>query len=374
MARERIDSARTAVNLWTVDDNGAADRSETPAPENAPIEPKFQPASAPSVARNPLDAAFRGPRLSTLVTENLNEPTEQEVLRRQGPSLVAYGRFDPRARPVVLVHGMSGSGEEMTTLADRLSAEGRQVYVYQYNDRGDFTTVSGEHLARELRGLYARTQQRDQPLDIVAHSMGGIVSRVALNTLAQAGDERGGFPSVRVHTLDTPLAGYPHEVAALRWTNPVARAAMVMGGVAGFYDMRASSTMFEGLYATDLANVTFSNTTARSMGTRGVALNMNDFGDVDRGAIAAYFTDGTLPDDPKVRNYARGLDNDVAGPLLRRALRRELDTQLPAQAMQAAFDAVMPQVDADHGTIVTDPDSAAVDNIIRSITRWPMDT
>ncbi len=374
MSNDRIDSAN-AVRLWSVPDTADAEPPELAVPELAPptdadVQPKLSSTSLPS--RNPLDAAFRAPKFSTLVTATLNEATEQEVLRQRGPSLVAYGRFDPRARPVVLVHGIMGSGEEMSTWADRLTAEGRQVYVFQYDDRGDYTTVSGQHLARELRGLWARTQHRDQPLDIVAHSMGGLVSRVALNTLAESGVERAGFPSVRVQALDTPLAGYPHEAPMMRWSNFATRGVMAMVNMSGLYDMRGSSAMFEGLYATELRNVTFSNTAARGPATGlFTAVNMNHLGPTDRAAIADYFTHGTLPELPQLRNYVRGLEHDVAGPALREALNRELETHPPAEAMRLAFDAVMPQVRASHDSIVTNPDPSAMEHIVRSIAGEP---
>ncbi len=330
---------------------------------DTPLADEGMPDSRQRAVASPLDAAFKRP----LVTSRVTELFEHRVLHDQGPSLVAYGRFDPQARPVVLVHGMRGSGEELTALADRLTAAGRQVYFFQYNDTGELTSVNGEHLANALRGLATQSQHRDQPLDIVAHSMGGIVTRVAMNTLAQAGVPGAGFPSVRVQTLDTPLDGYIHESRFWAWTNPIALFVMRLIGMAGYYDMRGSSAMFEGLYATGLSNVTFSNTAAyRTDRMSTVTRRAHDFDAHDQSAIASYLAGGPLPERPRARNYARALEHDVHGPALRARLREELRSQNPAEALLRAYDAVMPQVAGTHTSFLDEREP--IERVVRALT------
>ncbi|HSI04903.1 MAG TPA: alpha/beta fold hydrolase [Myxococcota bacterium] len=349
------------VRLWTVAPSEAGERAEQVVRPVAPLAPH---AGGPPRTVSPLDAAFRRP---TLMTEVINEETEGEILERQGgPALVAYRQLDPRARPVVLVHGVNSSGAELTALADQLTQAGRQVYIFAYNDNGHSTTESGQHLARELRQLYANTQHRDEPLEIVGHSMGGIVARIALNHLQQSGTPRAGFPSVRVQNMDTSQAGqYDGPTWTQPWLPRLIGMFMRWFGHAGLTDMMASSPMWEGLYATDLPRVSISNIAARSPdGRAGLSHNLYDFSRPDRSAIATYLTGGALPGEPMARNYARALQSDAYAQVLRARLEVEMRTQPPDEAMLAAFNAVMPQYQGSHVDIASDPRSGALERIV----------
>ena len=353
------------VQLWTVPE---PETRPTEAPQGEPPAPSAVPLSRPS---NPLDAAFqRTPRLPTLVTSTLNEETERAVIAERGPSLVAYGRFDPSARPVVLVHGVNGSPATLTALADQLTAAGRQVYLFHYSDLDDTTTESGVHLARALRELRAETLHGDAPLEIVGHSMGGVVARVALNELQRNGVPRAGFPSVRVQNLDTSQGGaYDGSGLQRQLSSPIVGAFMRIFGFTGLTEMRSSSALFAGLYATDLPDVTFSNLTARDPNGRSPShtLNVHDFDAPTRSAIANYLATGVEPRETLARNYARALTRDVHGDALRARLVEEMGTRTPDDALVTAFDAVMPQFARDHGTIATDATSPAIARIVQSL-------
>jgi thioesterase domain-containing protein len=104
-----------------------------------------------------------------------------------------------------VVHGINGSRAELTALAYMLTAAGRQVYVYQYDDFHQGDIESASLLAAELRRLRQTTPHGNEPLEIIGYCMGGIVSRLALNQLQENGTPRAGFPSVRLHAVDVPL-------------------------------------------------------------------------------------------------------------------------------------------------------------------------
>lgn len=83
--------------------------------------------------------------------------------------------------PVVLVHGLLHRGIVMRTLAAALRRAGRKVYVYDYRTTRKPVEAHGVELADFLMKL-------DCPeLDIVTHSMGGLLARVALDRLAKTG-------------------------------------------------------------------------------------------------------------------------------------------------------------------------------------------
>ncbi len=358
------------VSLWTVaEQDWAPERRAEHEPPPLLKEPVAARAALPN---RPLDGAFQPkPFGATLGTHYLNEESEEAVLRHAGrPTLVAYRRFDPAAQPVILVHGLNGSGSEMTALADRLTDAGRQVYVFQYHDNSSRLATSAEHLAREIRTLHAGSAFRDQPLDIVAHSMGGIVTRLAFNRLQAEGMPRAGFPGVQVHTLDTPLAGGVHESRWTRWLGAEAGSfvGLALARRLALHDMRATSAMFEGLYATRLDRVAFSNTAARQQGDSPIAPSVGDFSEVDRSEIASYLVHGVVPTNPRAANYARGLEQDVNGERLRERLVEESEYKLFSEALLAAYEAVMPSVPTDHVAIIADPASPAVLRLVELLT------
>lgn len=110
---------------------------------------------------------------------------------------------------VVLVHGLDDSGDQWRELAPALHRAGRTVLFFEYaNDQG--IALSADELGRALRVLRARGIIR---VDLVCHSMGGLVARDVLTRpehYAGVGDPRDGLPDVdRVILVATPNQGAP---------------------------------------------------------------------------------------------------------------------------------------------------------------------
>ena len=90
-------------------------------------------------------------------------------------------KTDPPARtadaylpPVVLVHGIHGTGKDMVRLAGLLQADGRRVFIPTLQNANG--TVPIEQLSDQLE-RYIREEVRSECIDLVGYSMGGIVSR-----------------------------------------------------------------------------------------------------------------------------------------------------------------------------------------------------
>lgn len=81
------------------------------------------------------------------------------------------------ARVALLVHGINPVHEDLDALAADLQARGMTVLRFVYDD-SDRLDLSAERLARGIEDL-ARKRGLSR-LDIVAHSMGGLVARRAL--------------------------------------------------------------------------------------------------------------------------------------------------------------------------------------------------
>ena len=110
---------------------------------------------------------------------------------------------------VVLVHGLDDSGDVWRELAPALHEFGRDVLFFEYpNDQG--IARSADALADSLRSARARGVMR---IDLVCHSMGGLVARDVLTRDAHYGGDalgRDEFPRVdRLILVATPNTGAP---------------------------------------------------------------------------------------------------------------------------------------------------------------------
>ncbi len=122
---------------------------------------------------------------------------------------VRWERMSPELRGpervVLLVHGLDEPGEIWDSLAPLLRSKGYRVARLDYpNDQA--IAHSADALLAALRALAAAGTER---VDIVGHSMGGLVARDAL-TRPEFVDGEDGFPDVeRLILVGTPNHGAP---------------------------------------------------------------------------------------------------------------------------------------------------------------------
>lgn len=86
----------------------------------------------------------------------------------------------PGRNPVVLVHGIYSSSRDMTRMARRLRAEGREVFTPDLSPAGGQSGL--DELAHQL-ATYLGKQVPGRRFDLVGFSMGGLVSRYYLQRL-----------------------------------------------------------------------------------------------------------------------------------------------------------------------------------------------
>ena len=108
-----------------------------------------------------------------------------ETLARRDPS-----PSQPNAgqAPILLIHGIDGSGRDMARLARALRATGRTVHLIDLVPNDGSATI--EALSGQLEAFVTARLPATAPFDIAAYSMGGIVARHYLQ-------ERGGHTRVR---------------------------------------------------------------------------------------------------------------------------------------------------------------------------------
>lgn len=92
---------------------------------------------------------------------------------------------NPLSGTVILVHGLLMRGASMAWLAERFSENGFRCFRYDYPTSRLGIFRHGEILRKRLIELFKRLPPEEK-VSFVTHSMGGILLRIALETLPEA--------------------------------------------------------------------------------------------------------------------------------------------------------------------------------------------
>jgi len=107
--------------------------------------------------------------------------------------------------PVVFVHGIGGSVTDFSSIISRLDRRRYQAWFYYYPSGADLEKLAQLFYRIFLSGKVVDLDDRT-PLIVVAHSMGGLVVRKAINFYKGTGDEN------RINlfiSIATPFGGHP---------------------------------------------------------------------------------------------------------------------------------------------------------------------
>ncbi|MCA8974474.1 MAG: DUF413 domain-containing protein [Planctomycetes bacterium] len=201
-----IDAGRVLGNFdLTIDPNTAV---RLPAAIELPPR-KRQPHSLfyPGGAIRDLDDPIFSPEMAAL---GIYEPA---AFSERAPTMFYALEEDVGFKvPVVFVHGFGGSAREFTALVARLDRRLYKPWFFHYPSGAPL-----DQLARLFHGIFLSGDAADRdpkvPMVIVAHSMGGLVVREALNLLEPSPDTTAG---IRFVSIASPLGGHPAAAAGER--------------------------------------------------------------------------------------------------------------------------------------------------------------
>ena len=146
---------------------------------------------------------------------NLNDPLfdaniaalgmyEPAAFLELGPTLFYALEEDSFKIPVIFVHGMGGSARDFTQIVDRLDRTRYQPWFFYYPSGTDL-----EQLADIFYNIYLSgtvNYRGEMPIIIIAHSMGGLIAREALNRYSDKSHEN---HVALLITIASPFAGHP---------------------------------------------------------------------------------------------------------------------------------------------------------------------
>jgi pimeloyl-ACP methyl ester carboxylesterase len=164
-----------------------------------------------------------------------------DFLFDSGAGIYFLEPYDARRIPVLFVHGINGTPASFDYLIERLDRSRFQAWVYYYPSGAHLTTVA-DHLDQTMAKLQAR--HGFERFAVVAHSMGGLVSRGFVQRRAQ-GVRANAIPLFV--TISTPWGGHKAAATGVKTAPVVVRV---------WEDMAPGSPYQKGLYSTPLPDVT----------------------------------------------------------------------------------------------------------------------
>ncbi len=151
------------------------------------------------------------------------------------PGIYFLGPHDPGKIPVLFVHGINGSPANFTYLIERLDRSRFEPWVYSYPSGVRLAAVA-DHLNQTMAKLQLR--YRIRRFAVVAHSMGGLVSRGFLLRRAASTTQVPLFV-----TLSTPWDGHDAAKLGVKYAPAV---------VEVWHDMSPGSAYLQSLFSRPL--------------------------------------------------------------------------------------------------------------------------
>jgi pimeloyl-ACP methyl ester carboxylesterase len=202
-------------------------------PTAAPVPVRLKVNLQPSVVQSVDDPIF-SPELGEV---GVYQPSR--FLARTQRWLFSVGAPDFARPQVVLVHGIDGTPRDFRRLLSSIDAARYSVWLFYYPS-GLSLDQLGNALAHAVRRLVDGSGVPDVRVAIVAHSMGGLVGRRAVNQLCREGRP----PYLRMYaSFDTPYGGVEAAAGAVRRGTEL---------VPSWIDVAAGSPFLTRLHATPL--------------------------------------------------------------------------------------------------------------------------
>jgi hypothetical protein len=123
-------------------------------------------------------------------------------LAKADDSLVQI-QYPPR-KAVILIGGINDNYNYFAPWSADLIKVGTVVFGFNHNHHSETMTVAAEHLELQLEKLAGNGFDE---VELVAHSMGGLMARQALNILVSKG-KAGEFKHLELHAFGTPWGGF----------------------------------------------------------------------------------------------------------------------------------------------------------------------
>ena len=135
--------------------------------------------------------------------------------RKNGAGVYFLEPYDPKRIPVLFIHGINGSPRNFDAMIASLDTSRYQAWVFSYPSGLQLSLLSSA--LSQFIGFVDKAYELDE-LHLVAHSMGGLVTRGAIRDCIQ----RSGCDYLKSFTsFSTPWAGVQSAQQGVKWSPTV---------------------------------------------------------------------------------------------------------------------------------------------------------
>jgi len=246
----------------------------------------------------------------------------------------------------IFVHGRSGSNQDFDSLVRSVPKLAQQQRAYfSYDDLYQPLKSSAQALAQTIKDT------REKSVTVIAHSMGGLVAREALNLLAQAKDLTD-IPSVRVITIDTPWQGGTMLFCDKKSKTMGRISSLVLP--AAIDDMYSCSNFFENIYSVAWPQKFSLEIYFAKEGTQALDYSEAPLQNIPQ-KIAAYFNDqAPINGNTYEINFCKALWYSTPfKDFAKEILRKKESARITSSEVRALLEKYFPRFPGDHVSIMS---------------------
>ncbi len=187
------------------------------------------------------EASWQGQENQAQGWQQEGSPTESAEAGASHPPLTLLFRGDNPEHAVIMLAGIYNDHEYFLPWRENLAKDKVLLLGWQRSHHVQRLDDSARLLARELIALH---EQGILSVTLLAHSIGGLVAKGAVDRLSKE-KLAGRFDSIELHAFGTPWGGFPG--ADLAHTNPLGYVVSYLAGNPAWLDLGTHSSYLAGL-------------------------------------------------------------------------------------------------------------------------------
>lgn len=269
-----------------------------------------------------------------------------------------------KKKVLIFIHGLKGHPKDFEYMINQVKDSNYKIYIYAYDSFNTRATVNGKQLADVLYKNFKEDLKEKDKVLVIAHSLGGIVTRHALNELMKLDyKDDNNFSSIQTFSIDTPWHGF--KGLSDHGIEKYIMNVVSIGIPNGFLDMRAEADCFledESKKKKSFLSVPLPPSYSMEMVFAKQGHNALDYTesylkDLPGKILKNYQDDTPVTGNPQELNFWRALKSSNQFHEFSLSLRKAKDEKkLDEQFVINSLEKYFPRFNGDHNGVLNDPE------------------